>query len=504
MGEQGYNKQSVKYWQDRAGQREAMYQAGSEKAIHELNIAYYQAFNTIDAELRSIAKGLAKAEEGSESAAAYIARKTRLETSKTRIEGIIGALRKKELTVTTERYREAIQDGFYRSLFDMQKGTGLAFSFNLLPQKAIEETLRAGWAGRNYSKSVWRNSKAIGNSLGDIADKMADASAIIIRGGFIGGASVDVMTKRLVEFIQPDLEVARESAWFACERLIRTETNYFANQGELRSYAEAGIEYYEFLATLDNRTSELCQGLDGKMFPVKDANVGENYPPMHPFCRSTTVARFDGEVMEGVERRAKDPVTGEFNTVPADMNYREWKEKYTYNIPIEKGSEKGGTKLLKNQVDSSIINIGGGGMINTGASGAIPRADMKRQNQHAKLFYEEVRMRKGDISAVAKNSGFSIDDVEKIKNHMFFNKYDLGDEQPSCFDPDYDMAVSWQRLTEGKAIQEMDIVLLNHELMEYGLMSEKGLNYHEAHKITEKIYDYAKYVRELNEKEGVL
>lgn len=143
-------------------------------------------------------------------------------------------------------------------------------------------------------------------------------------------------------------------------------------------------------------------------------------------------------------------------------------------------------------------------MINTGASGAIPRADMKRQNQHAKLFYEEVRMRKGDISAVAKNSGFSIDDVEKIKNHMFFNKYDLGDEQPSCFDPDYDMAVSWQRLTEGKAIQEMDIVLLNHELMEYGLMSEKGLNYHEAHKITEKIYDYAKYVRELNEKEGVL
>jgi len=63
--------------------------------------------------------------------------------------------------------------------------------------------------------------------------------------------------------------------------------------------------------------------------------------------------------------------------------------------------------------------------------------------------------------------------------------------------PDYDMAISWQRLIEGKSIQEMDIVLLKHELMEYGLMKQ-GLLYDEAHSITEKTYNYKKYTNELD------
>ncbi|MDR2903455.1 MAG: hypothetical protein LBU77_02975 [Clostridiales bacterium] len=143
-------------------------------------------------------------------------------------------------------------------------------------------------------------------------------------------------------------------------------------------------------------------------------------------------------------------------------------------------------------------------MINTGASGAIPRTDMARQTKHAELYYSEIRKRTDDVTAIANNTGFSAKDIDKIKCHMFLNKYDLGGNEPTYFDPDYDMAVSWQRLTEGKAIQEMDIVLLNHELMEYALMEEKGLKYSEAHKMTEETYNYARYVQELNRKDGVL
>jgi len=107
--------------------------------------------------------------------------------------------------------------------------------------------------------------------------------------------------------------------------------------------------------------------------------------------------------------------------------------------------------------------------------------------KHAELYYREIRDRVSDIESIAENTGFSIEDVKIIKNQIFFNKYDLGYESPVPFDPDYDMAVSWQRLIEGKNIQEMDIVMLNHELMEYKLMSEKGLKYHEAHVMTENI-----------------
>ena len=72
-----------------------------------------------------------------------------------------------------------------------------------------------------------------------------------------------------------------------------------------------------------------------------------------------------------------------------------------------------------------------------------------------------------------------------------------GFEAPERFTPDYDMAVSWQRLTAGKDIKEMDIVLLNHELMEYELMKQ-GMSYNEAHRITEKTYNYKKYTDELD------
>ena len=138
----------------------------------------------------------------------------------------------------------------------------------------------------------------------------------------------------------------------------------------------------------------------------------------------------------------------------------------------------------------------------TGASGAIPRNDFKRMDEHAELYYEEIRKRNSDIESIAKNTEFSVEDVRIIKNHIFFNEYNLGDEIPERFAPDYDMSVSWQRLIEGKNIHEMDIILLKHELMEYDLM-KRGMSYREAHDTTEISYNYTKYTIELNRKAGI-
>ena len=137
-----------------------------------------------------------------------------------------------------------------------------------------------------------------------------------------------------------------------------------------------------------------------------------------------------------------------------------------------------------------------------GAEGAIPRSDNDRMENHAKLYYEEIRKRNSDVAAIAKNTGFSIEDVDKIKRHIFIDKHDLGMEEPERFHSNYDMAVSWQRLIDGKNIKEMDIVLLNHELYELNLMA-KGYKYETAHNMTELVYNYAKYTKELDKKEGV-
>lgn len=59
------------------------------------------------------------------------------------------------------------------------------------------------------------------------------------------------------------------------------------------------------------------------------------------------------------------------------------------------------------------------------------------------------------------------------------------------FDPDYDMAVAWQRLKEGNYLPR-DITLLNHELLESQIEKEYNLSATEAHEITQKTYNWIK------------
>ncbi len=107
-------------------------------------------------------------------------------------------------------------------------------------------------------------------------------------------------------------------------RLVRTESTYIANSAEMESYKECGITKYRFVATLDMRTSDICAALDGKEFDTTKAMPGENMPPLHPFCRSTTVAVIDDAVTDGLKRRAKDPETGKYYKIPQDMTYEDW------------------------------------------------------------------------------------------------------------------------------------------------------------------------------------
>ena len=54
---------------------------------------------------------------------------------------------------------------------------------------------------------------------------------------------------------------------------------------------------------------------------LKIENHGKNYPPIHPNDRCTTVAEFDDEVKEDLQRRARDE-NGNSVLVPQDMSYR--------------------------------------------------------------------------------------------------------------------------------------------------------------------------------------
>ena len=123
-----------------------------------------------------------------------------------------------------------------------------------------------------------------------------------------------------------EIEARMASGAMEARRLVRTEAAYIEEAAELESYKECGIERLRFLATLDMRTSDICAAHDGDIIEVSKAVPGVNIPPLHPWCRSTTIAVFDDDIKSKLKRRAKDPETGEDMLVPADMTYKEWED----------------------------------------------------------------------------------------------------------------------------------------------------------------------------------
>jgi len=198
---------------------------------------------------------------------------------------------------------DTYKDSYYRSIYNVQTAFGIGVDFIKPNEAVIQKAVTKSWCKTNYSKKIWGHRKQLAEDLRSH-----------ITQGLIQGLSEAEMSKKLAK----DLNVSLSNA----KRLARTESSYIHNQVSLDTYEEyAGIEKYRFLATLDYKTSPICQDLDGKIFYKEEAQVGVNFPPMHPNCRSTTTVYFDGDE---IGTRAARGANGKSYEVPADMTYKEW------------------------------------------------------------------------------------------------------------------------------------------------------------------------------------
>ena len=217
-------------------------------------------------------------------------------------------------------YSDLMKDSYYKATFDLQQQTGLAYSFSDLPETEIKRLQGLKWTGEAYSDRIWSNTGALASSVKD-------------------ELLVSLMTGRSVrdtsQVIAERFEVGQNKA----RRLVRTESAFFHNQMELLSYEDAEITKYKFVAVLDKRTSHICQQHDNKVYNTDEAVPGVNYPPLHPWCRSTTIAHDDDIDYSKLERRARNPETGKVEYVPADMSYKEWYSKYVDGKEVVKESK---------------------------------------------------------------------------------------------------------------------------------------------------------------------
>ena len=123
----------------------------------------------------------------------------------------------------------------------------------------------------------------------------------------------------------------------------------------------------------------------------------------------------------------------------------------------------------------------------------------KHREKIAYDLYKEIvnRKKEFEIKSVAKHSGFDIEDVERIYNHVFIRKHLFEDGEIHKFYPDYYMAHSWMRIRDGKKIYKHDMIMLYHELEEEKIMGDSlNVVYEVAHEEVEKKYNYRKELLE--------
>ncbi|WP_338547833.1 minor capsid protein [Emergencia sp. JLR.KK010] len=232
--------------------------------------------------------------------------------------------------------RKVYEEGYYRSAFELQRGFGVGWSISSIDEKKLSKLISKPWAadGRNFSDRIWQ---AKNQMVVDLHSELTRACIL--------GKGPDEAIKNLSKYVDKRFKNAKVQAG----RLVMTEQAFFSAAAQKDAFNELGVEEYEIVATLDSHTSEICQQLNGKHFPMSQYEPGVTAQPFHVSCRSTTCPYFDDEFTVG-EMRAARGEDGKTYQVPADMTYPEWRESLVnINTPVDFK-----TSLLSGEADYTL------------------------------------------------------------------------------------------------------------------------------------------------------
>ena len=88
---------------------------------------------------------------------------------------------------------------------------------------------------------------------------------------------------KVASTIAKDLDVSFSSA----KTLVRTEMATVENQATVHNAMKQGFDGLKFTTYHDSHVCEICESMDGKIFPVEEVRAGDFI--MHPNCRCTLV-----------------------------------------------------------------------------------------------------------------------------------------------------------------------------------------------------------------------
>jgi len=230
---------------------------------------------------------------------------TRLQSLEAQLNKHILALGVNEELIMRNTLTNVAHQTYYNNLYNISTGINIGTQFDVLTVDTIKALINNPVAGANFSTRLWANTT-----------KLATNVNRELKNGIVQGLSNGEMAKRVATD-------QTKKGLYNANRLIRTETTNTMNQSALESYKRSGIvERYQYLATLDRRTSEICAELDGAVFKLSEAVTGLNVPPMHVMCRSTTTAYFDSS-LDYATRMARAG-NGKTFYVPGNTSYADF------------------------------------------------------------------------------------------------------------------------------------------------------------------------------------
>ena len=191
----------------------------------------------------------------------------------------VNALNRALTLETRKTYRKIYKNG-------ISELKALANTSSKFHNNTLKESL-----GKVYRSKVYTGLKVndlIINSAGTYSEQIASISLTqqrrikdVVRKGMIDNLAVNKIAKNVGDSI--DLPSAQLKT---LSRTAITETSSNVSNATYKLNEDV-IDGYQYVATLDSRTSMICGRLDGKVFRLDDSRGVR--PPQHFNCRSTTV-----------------------------------------------------------------------------------------------------------------------------------------------------------------------------------------------------------------------
>lgn len=221
-----------------------------------------------------------------------------------------------EKEISTKSYINATYNTYYRDVFNIQKDVGVAYQFNNLNPKLVDQMLKSKWSGENYSSRIWGNTQNLANSLKD---------------EMMLGILTNKTEKEMMDTITEKFSVGAYKA----RRLIVTESAAMSSFADQLAFEDAGIETEMFIAIHDGKTSKVCQKHDRSIVEVGKGEIGKNIPPLHPNCRSKMIPYIEG-ITDDMKIRQRNPITRKDEMVNINETYDQWLKRQQETHGVDK------------------------------------------------------------------------------------------------------------------------------------------------------------------------